>query len=211
MDSTSSNASYRDWTRLKRVGGGLCLDFVNTVDRETNGYVNEWLNDFADLVMWEQLAQILTTQQAKHLLAQAKLYPNHAQATFHQAIRLREVLYRIFSAFCADRSPQPEDLEQFNTMLTQTYTHSKLVFTGNGFAWSWTDCDHLEQVLWQVMRSATDLLTDPNLNRVRECAGTDCGWVFLDMSRNRSRRWCDMEECGNRAKARRHYERSKEF
>ncbi|MBD3886162.1 CGNR zinc finger domain-containing protein [Phormidium tenue FACHB-886] len=66
----------------------------------------------------------------------------------------------------------------------------------------------MEYPLWLVIRSAEALLTDSHLNRVREWAETDCGWVFLDMSRNRSRRWCDLEDCGNRAKARRHYGRS---
>jgi predicted RNA-binding Zn ribbon-like protein len=65
-------------------------------------------------------------------------------------------------------------------------------------------------MLWPVARSAADLLTSQEQSRVRECAASDCGWLFLDLSRNRSRRWCDMETCGNRTKARRHYARSKQ-
>ena len=56
-------------------------------------------------------------------------------------------------------------------------------------------------------RSAAELLTSPDLPLVRECAGYDCGWLFMDTTKNRSRRWCDMATCGNRAKGRRHYER----
>lgn len=210
MNPDSSESFNRDWTRLKQVGGRLCLDFVNTVDRETNGYSHEWLNQYLDLVAWGQQTQALTVEQTKHLLKTAKQQPDYAQAVFNQAIQLRETLYRIFSAISARQPPEPQDLTRFNSMLADTYTHSQLVFTGNHFVWSWTDSHHLEYLLWQVIRSAEELLTDSLLNRVKECAGTDCGWVFLDMSRNRSRRWCDMEDCGNRAKARRHYERSKE-
>jgi predicted RNA-binding Zn ribbon-like protein len=95
-------------------------------------------------------------------------------------------------------------------MLSETYQRLQLVPTKHGFTWEWTEADHLEQILWQVVRSVIELLTTPELDRLRECAGVGCGWVFLDMSRNRSRRWCDMEECGNRAKAHRHYKRKKQ-
>jgi predicted RNA-binding Zn ribbon-like protein len=210
MNSASSESFNRDWADLKLVGGCLCLDFINTVDRETNGYSHDWLTEYADLVAWGQQTGTVTAQQAKHLLQKAQQQPDRANAIFDRAIQLRETLHRIFSKFSARQSPQAEDLAQFNSMLIETHAHLQLVFTENQFAWSWNDSHHLKYMLWQVIRSAEELLTNPNLNRVRECAGTDCGWVFLDMSRNRSRRWCDMEDCGNRAKARRHYERSKE-
>lgn len=210
MNPDSSESFNRDWTRLKRVGGRLCLDFVNTVDRETTGYSHEWLEQYLDLVAWGRHAQVLMVEQTQPLLKMAKQQPESAQGVFNQAIQLREMLYRIFSVISAQQPPEPQDLIQFNSMLADTFTHSQLVFTGHRFVWSWTDSHQPEYLLWQVIRSAAELLTDSHLNRVRECAGTDCGWVFLDMSRNRSRRWCDMEDCGNRAKARRHYGRSKE-
>src|ERR671930_579256 len=73
----------------------------------------------------------------------------------------------------------------------------------NGFAWVADD------VLAPVVWSAAELLTSGPLERVRECPGDDtCGWLFLDTSRNGSRRWCDMRTCGNRAKARRYYRRA---
>lgn len=210
MNGASSELFNRDWDHLKLIGGRLCLDFVNTVDRETNGYSHEWLTEYSDLVVWGRQTQTLTAQQAKHLLQKAQQQRKRANAIFDRAIQLRETLYRIFSAISARQSPQAQDLAQFNSMLIQTHTHLQLVFTEKQFVWSWNDSHHLEYMLWQIIRSASELLTNSNLNRVRECAGTDCGWVFLDMSRNRSRRWCDMEDCGNRAKAQRHYERSKE-
>ena len=210
MNSASSESFNRDWAHLKLVGGRLCLDFVNTVDRETNSYSHEWLTEYWDLVAWGRQTRTLTAQQAKYLLQKAQQQPERANAIFNQAIQLRETLYRIFSAISARQSPQEQDLAQFNSVLIEAHSHLQLVFTENQFVWSWIDSHQLEYMLWQIIRSAEELLTNSNLNRVRECAGIDCGWVFLDMSRNRSRRWCDMEDCGNRAKARRHYERSKE-
>ena len=87
---------------------------------------------------------------------------------------------------------------------------SQIVSTADGFAWAWSDEQAaLDPMLWRIARSAADLLTSGELGRVRECADEVCGWVFLDMSKNQSRRWCDMKECGNQAKSRRHYERIK--
>ena len=67
----------------------------------------------------------------------------------------------------------------------------------------------LDRVTWWVARSAAELMTSPDLPFVRECASYDCGWLFMDTTKNRSRRWCDMSTCGNRAKGRRHYERKR--
>ena len=81
---------------------------------------------------------------------------------------------------------------------------------GDAYRWSWAgDCSCPERPLWQIAHAAADLLASDRLNRVRLCGSGTCEWVFLDESRNRSRRWCDMSTCGNREKARRHYEKVK--
>lgn len=206
----NQNLNQQHWSELKRVGGRLCLDFVNTVDREHRGFAREWLIDAAALIDWAQQVQLLTPQQAEVLRAQTQQQPDLAEAVFQQALSFREGLYRIFSAVAAGQSPPPDDWADLNRWLVAAYSHSQLLWDGARFVRSQTDTDCLESILWQTARSAEELLLDPMLNRVRECAGTDCGWIFLDTSRNRSRRWCDMEDCGNRAKARRHYQRSKD-
>ncbi len=121
-------------------------------------------------------------------------------------------------------APDPADLEVLNRESTAALAHLRLVPASGstedaaagadeppGFTWSWADVeDDLASLLWPVARAATDLLTSCDLARVRECADDSCGWLFMDMSRNGSRRWCDMADCGNRAKARRYRERKKE-
>lgn len=85
---------------------------------------------------------------------------------------------------------------------------ARVLAVGPGFAWTWPEeAADLARPLWPVARSAAELLTSPDLGRVHECLGDNCGWLFLDTSRNRRRTWCSMEGCGNRAKARRHYAR----
>jgi predicted RNA-binding Zn ribbon-like protein len=206
---THPDGTHPDWTQLKRVGGQLCLDFINTVDRTANGFSGEWLMQYADLVSWSRNGQILTDEQAKSLLKQAEQHPDQAQTAFAQMLDLRERLYRIFAAIAAQQPPNPSDLAQFNRDIAEMHQQARLVYSNQRFVWGWTDWNQLESPLWRIVQAAAELITDDRLQRVRECAGSDCGWVFLDTSRNRSRRWCDMEDCGNRAKAQRHYQRSK--
>jgi predicted RNA-binding Zn ribbon-like protein len=90
-------------------------------------------------------------------------------------------------------------------------SHLRLGSRGGELFWTWAAADDaLEAPLWPILRSAAEILTSEDRQQVRECAGTACTWLFLDRSRNRSRRWCSMESCGNREKARRHYRRKSE-
>jgi predicted RNA-binding Zn ribbon-like protein len=139
----------------------------------------------------------------------AEVHPAQASAVLDQAIALRETIYRIFSAVATGRSPEAADLAALNAAISQAMAHLRIIETPAGFVWGWDGGDDaLDQMLWPVVRSAADLLTSKELERVGECAEHQrCGWLFLDVSRNHSRRWCSMELCGNRAKVRRHYQR----
>jgi predicted RNA-binding Zn ribbon-like protein len=96
-------------------------------------------------------------------------------------------------------------------MLAETMIHTQLVPKGKCCEWSWiAQDDVLDRMLWPVIRSAADLLTSQDLWSVKICASDSCNWLFLDTSKNQSRRWCDMKSCGNRAKVHRHYERRKQ-
>jgi predicted RNA-binding Zn ribbon-like protein len=127
-----------------------------------------------------------------------------------RAIALREAIYHIFSDTADGEEPNPHDVQTLNRELATAWDHLRLAPTGGGFAWEWVaEGNELDRVLWLVARSAAELLTSGPLDRVRECANDPCGWLFVDLSRNRSRRWCDMQDCGNKVKARRHYARTK--
>jgi predicted RNA-binding Zn ribbon-like protein len=193
------------------VGGELCLDFVNTLDgsRDT-GNGREKLTSYVDLVSWSRQAGIVTGGEAKCLLREAARRPLEATEVLEQAIALRETIYRIFRAAINQRSPQKADLAVLNAALSRALAQSQVVKQGEGFVWDWSrDDDALDHPLWPVARSAAELLTSDELSRARACGGDECTWLFMDTSKNRSRRWCDMKGCGNRAKSRRHYERRK--
>ena len=117
--------------------------------------------------------------------------------------RFRATLRRILSAEAAGAGASQADLGALNRVLAAAGARRGLVPTVRGYGWGWLDGPMgPERALWPVAFSAARLLEGPNLSRLKSCDG--CGRLFLDASRNRSRRWCDMQGCGNREKVARH-------
>ena len=196
---------------LKLIGGRLCLDFVNTVDWHGSDHPKEWLTSFDELVKWAAHAGAIDQQTAESLMVEGRARPAEAAAVLREAVALREAMFRLFAAVAAGREPPADDLEHLNRALARTLPRRRLKARAGGFDWVWADDDGtvLERPLWPILASAAELLTSGDVARVRRCADDECGWLFVDMSRNRSRRWCSMEDCGNRAKARRHHRRTR--
>jgi predicted RNA-binding Zn ribbon-like protein len=187
--------------RLKLVGGALCLDFANTDDL---------LNDYDDLVTWALRAGAIDESAADRLRHRAEETPDRARKAFDRAIALLAALRRIFAAGASGGSAGERDLALVSSAVGRSAKHLQLRASSNGFGWEWSGAeDQLDWPGWIVARSAVELLTSDQRDRVRECSAPDCNWLFVDTSRNRSRRWCDMAECGNRAKARRNYARKR--
>jgi predicted RNA-binding Zn ribbon-like protein len=185
--------------------GVLCLDFVNTLS-STSG---EHLNVYADLVAFAAQSHLLTPADAEWLRAEGERDPVAAQGVVRRAQRLRARLYNIFSALADGKHPAERDVEGLNAELTAAASHARVQANphGDGFSLIWSG-RNFDAPLWPISRSAADLLiSDEDRRRVRECGGSDCKWLFLDTSKNRSRQWCSMQSCGNREKARRHYQR----
>ncbi len=189
--------------------GSLCLDFANTLTQEIDGSENESLNDYADLVQWSVQAKVVTQERVNVLLHESE--SGAFVAVFHEAIALRGVIYRIFAAVVAGCVPGENDMVALNSYLAETRTWLRLVPHERGFSWEWADAgDRPDQMLWPVVWSAVQLLLSDELSRVKECASDCCSWLFIDASRNHSRRWCDMQSCGNRDKVRRFHERHRD-
>ncbi len=191
------------------AGGRLCLDFANT-HGGSRARPKEYLHDYLDLVAWGRQAGVLTEHEAQRLGQAARRRPEDAARMLDQAKALREAVFRIFQAMIHHRAPAAEDLDALNAALYEVHRHLRLEAEASGFEWRWTgDPEALDRMLWPVARSTAELLTAPERARVHSCESPTCDWLFLDMSRNHSRRWCDMKDCGNRAKARRYYARHK--
>ena len=199
----------RHMRAINWVGGVLCLDYINTVGEidQESGKPVERLNTYEDLLVWSITGEVLS-EAASHKLRQAgAAYPDEAARAVHRAQETREMLYRLFRMVSAGEIPASKDLNDFNLARSEALAHTYIAPQGQGFAWAWRDDDALDRMLHPVIRSAAELLTSPDLSRIKACVGTDCRWLFLDMSKNKSRRWCDMNDCGNRHKARRHYQK----
>jgi len=171
----------------------LCLDFVNTRYYRGQAAPTETLNGPADLAAWAKAAKPPIVRE------------------FEAALALREMIYRLFNAHAEGKPAASRDLDALNQELAGAPARTTLKRGRDGYSWdleakSGTALALLAPVLW----SAGDLLAGPRLDRVRRCANPECGWLFLDDSRAGKRRWCSMSACGNRAKARRHYHKSKD-
>ncbi len=210
-------AIHTSAAEMKLVGGRLCLDFINTVDgRNSNSprresqsvnsqLVGDKLGEYSDLVEWSRHSGIVTAKEAERLIQASKRNAGEAKDVFDRAIALREALYRICKAIMTGRRPQTVDLKSVNDELLGARTHERLTHGAHGFTWEWVGNEAaLDRMLWSIAQSAAELLTTGDLSRLRECGGEECGWLFEDTSKNRSRQWCDMQDCGNLAKVRRY-------
>jgi predicted RNA-binding Zn ribbon-like protein len=190
--------------------GWLCLDFTNTVDWHASSSPVETLNKYADLIEWSADRGIISGDAKDVLLRKSEEKPAEAQAVLEKAREVRENIYQILSDTTHGHPVKVTDLKRFNKALTNTLPHSRLAPYERGLKWDWDSrTDKLDSVIWPVVKSALDLMTSEAIKRVGQCADERCGWLFWDSSRNRSRRWCDMSDCGNRAKVRRFYAKSK--
>lgn len=191
--------------------GNLALDFANTAEWHASEQPTEFLKSFEDLLSWAVEAGILKAAAAGQLSSQAKHSRRKAARALTRAVKMRELTYRIFSAIAADQSPASNDLTAFNQTLSRAMSHANVRRDRDRFVWDWETPElEFDRILWPVARAAADLLTSDLLDRVGECADDrGCGYLFIDTSKNHSRRWCSMESCGNRAKARRFYEQKK--
>ena len=183
-------------------GGNLALDFVNTVgNRLSESERRDYFRVPDELLRWVREAGLsLPGKNGKDAIT-----PSDVQ----QAIAFRESLYRLFLKQAEDKPPPPKDLQRLNRVLATHRSRMHLARSRGGYEWRSGAKSSLDWVLEQVAEAAASLLTSAELSKVKICQNEICGWFFIDRSRNQPRRWCSMEDCGNLAKARRHYQRIK--
>lgn len=195
---------------LPLVGERLCLNFANTTERGTGSHPQEWLHSYSDLINWASLVGILTLEDENALSAAAVHKPAEASAVFKRAIRLRGAIQQVFSDIAGNEVPLVSDLEVINNELSQALVWKEVGYKNDAFVWIWGGGkESLERILWPIAQSAAELLTSDDLGKLKKCANPKCTWLFVDISRNHRRRWCEMEVCGNQAKVREHYQRKK--
>jgi predicted RNA-binding Zn ribbon-like protein len=189
--------------RSAQIGGHPALDFVNTVERWESGRPGEeYLVDYAALARWHAVTGLLGAR-ALRLLESGS--PVAQRTAWRRAIALRDTLYRLFTALAAERPAPQQDLDHLQQVLAQTVPWRRMHAEGGRIVGGW-NFKHAPPVaiLGPVAWSTEELLMRGPLDRIKACPPTNgCGWLFLDLSKNRSRSWCSMKSCGNAAKVRR--------
>jgi predicted RNA-binding Zn ribbon-like protein len=197
---------------LPRVGGRVCLDFANTIEGRAGAQAREYLCSYTDLVTWSRVVGLLPHAAAQGLLVAAAAQPATAARILTSARGLREAIYSVFAAVAARQDPGSTAVAALNQAMTMALAHVQVVRIADQFGWAWREqAAALDGMLWPVACSAAVFLTSPDVERVRECPGDDCNWLFVDDSRNRRRRWCSMQMCGDKVKARRYYARQRDL
>jgi predicted RNA-binding Zn ribbon-like protein len=187
-----------------------CLAYANTLSWRGRAAPLEELRDVGDLVRWVAGSAGLGPEVVGAWESWARRHPAAGAALFAEAIALREAIYRIFRALARGEAIADPDLAALNGALAAVPPRRRLTPTEAGYGWRIERAEtSAPMLLAPVLWSAGDLLASERRRSVRLCANEQCLWLFLDESKAGTRRWCNMASCGNRAKARRHYRRTR--
>jgi predicted RNA-binding Zn ribbon-like protein len=197
-----------DTTARDLIAGHPALDFTNTVGWHAGPDGVEKFHSYGDLLEWARAAGVIRPAQLASLRSRAGSSPRAARAALRRAIAIREVIYRIFTAVARGVTPSPRDLRMLHTVRLSALQQAQPEWTA-GLELSFAKSDDLLAPVWPLVLAAVDLLRSPERDRVRQCANDPCGWLFVDRSKNRSRRWCSSGDCGNETRVRRFREKAR--
>lgn len=183
---------------LEIVGGHPSLDLTNTISSHFGGGMDR-LETVEDVAIWGVRTGLLGEEEAARLRAAppADLLPRLRV--------LREAVYRVFAARVAGREALAEDVTLISDAAARAAAVRRLQVAGAAIRWSWPAGALLEKLAF----GAAELLTGPDAGRVKVCQGRNCGWLFLDTTRNNSRCWCSDKDCGTGARVARHRARKR--
>jgi predicted RNA-binding Zn ribbon-like protein len=183
----------------------VCVDFANMVEWRAGSRPVDKMTNYDRFLSWGENGTILSEQVANSLREEATRRPHEAHEAFTRAIALREAIYRVLFAVANNLPRNHADVELLNASYREAMSHKWLADSQERFLWSWEgEQTNLNALIWRIAQSAANLLTSDYAARLKSCPGENCAWLFVDTSRNGTRRWCEMQICGNRAKVKRH-------
>jgi|SRR5688500_7238973 len=213
MPTAPASRSFAPSKPFKFIGGDPSLDFVDTADWTPQGPLEDRLTDYDRLLDWAEKSGVLGKAQVSRLRARAARSPRAAKEALEASRHCRWVLHRVFESVVSGKRAL-DAIGDFNALLREAHEHlaltpraagsSATARAGAPLRWEWRDAgEHLDAVRWPIVRAAAALLVSDEAAHVRVCGGPDCGWMYVDRSRNGLRRWCEMSVCGTREKSRR--------
>jgi predicted RNA-binding Zn ribbon-like protein len=190
---------------LPLVGSELAFDFTNTASGRGGAGQADHLGAAEHVVAWSRHAKVLTQEDGAAIERMIAGKPALGRDLLRRARELREVIHRIGSAIAHGGQPGAADTDSLARVHAACVARARLTpFRGN-FVWSWRPAEGVaEAILGPIALSALTLLAQSDVSRIKQCAGDHCGWLFFDTTKNKQRRWCEMEVCGNRAKQKAH-------
>ena len=194
---------------LSLVGGALALDFANTVSDRDALAPTEHFQAPRHLVDWAEHAGTIDATAARRLRGALACDGAAAERLLRHGLELRAVIQRIGAAIAHGQPPARADLGALKETARRQMAMAELAAANESYSFDFTEAPPEAALLGPVAWSAIDLLGRARLDRLKQCPGPGCGWLFLDTSKSGARRWCDMSSCGNRAKAARHRARKK--
>ena len=200
------NKTPADTVLIWSMPEDLCLNYANTLSWRGSDRPAETLHELADILRWTERSGVVRPAATQQLRRWSRHHQVGAAELFAQAIAIREAMFRIFSAVAVAASVATKDFMVLRTALANAPGRQQLARSGERCGWRLEGGEpSVARVLAPVLWSAGDLMLNASSRPVRRCANEECLWLFIDQSKNGTRRWCDMNSCGNRAKARRHY------
>src|SRR5262249_7663417 len=191
------------------LGGLVCLDFANTTEQLRSDRPYDWLTSYAVLIAWSRARGTVELEAVKRLADRAKRYPSAAKEAFERALIARHLI-RDFAAALADKKSVIEPVRHLNVLLERAPPQPAIEMPRKGTRGRFElPGANPGEPCWRILWSFTALSTSDASSRVRRCEGRGCGYYFVDVTLNRSRRFCSSAGCGNRARARRHYQRQR--
>jgi predicted RNA-binding Zn ribbon-like protein len=193
---------------LTLVGGELAFNFTNTTSGRGGAHHLEHLGRPEDVAVWAHHAKIIGKKNARDLQRRIGNSPGLAEQLQRRAHELRDVVFRLGAVLAAGKPTRSEDVDRLTGIHAQCVRVGRLRKIKGHFGWTWNiDQSPIEAILGPIVLSALSVVCQVDLSRIKQCPGRDCGWLFFDATKNKNRRWCEMEVCGNRAKQRRLRER----
>ncbi|MCX7355872.1 MAG: CGNR zinc finger domain-containing protein [Alphaproteobacteria bacterium] len=190
----------------KFIGNALCLDFVNTLTWRGTRWPHDYLRSYGDLVDWSRRGGLLDEAEAGELHKRAAKDRRRGDVVLGAARELREAIHGLTASVARGKGHASGDMAVLNRVLAKAPRRRGLAKGEAGFVWKLSERPRtLDVMLFPIAESAGETLIAAESARLKSCASPECGWVFLDTTRGNRRRWCDMADCGNRVKARRHY------
>lgn len=190
---------------LTLVGGELAFDFTNTSSGRGWPTHMEHLRTASDVVAWARHARVVGPADGEWLSGKVAADQALARRLLRRALDLREALYVIGVEVAAGSAAPAPQVDRLAKEHAACVARARLTPDGGRYIWSWSPREAaIEAVLGPIALSALATLGQADLTRIKRCEGEKCGWLFFDTTKNKSRRWCEMEVCGNRAKQKRH-------